>query len=204
MQFDCNVMRAAWAGACGFIVIRNDKVWYRSYQRRPPRDALEHVLAKAHTAHSQCARRHWLKWGGRESPSATGGYVDGVMAGLATQAQTFSLDCEEVCADFIELEDNDLIVAATDGFFSNVSEEQILAFVRPVPDAEDKTLAIANHTCLGSWRRDDVDFIAYYLASIALNFATATNSTPLLPFPFPPSPHVDDITVMCVACSFQS
>lgn len=104
-------------------------------------------------------------------------------------------------AEFIELEDNDLIIVGTDGFFANVNEEQILAFVRPVPDAEDKTLALAGNLCLGSWRRDDVDFIAYYLAIIALNFATANNSKPNLPFPFPPSPHVDDITVMCAACS---
>lgn len=110
---------------------------------------------------------------------------------------------QQIHSEFLELEDHDLLIAGSDGLFANLSEKQILAFVRPVPDGpEDTTLAIANHTCLGSWTTDDVDFISYYLAFLAANFATAPNSAPHLPFSFPPSPHVDDITVMCASCSF--
>lgn len=201
MQFTSNLVRVAWAGFCGFVLIRDDRIFYRSYDHTPPRDALENVLEKPQEEKHDGARRYWLKWGGSASLSATGGYIDGAFTDLAAQGQDLTVDCEQINADFIELEDNDLIIVGSDGFFANVSEEQILAFVRPVPDPEDKTLALAGNLCLASWRQDDVDFIAYYLAIIALNFATATNSKPNLPFPFPPSPHADDITVMCAACS---
>lgn len=206
LVMDCasNVVRMAWAGSCGFVLVRDDKIAYRSYSNAAPKDALETHLSRPTNENREQARKHWLSWGGRATQSATGGYFAGGLAAGARQAGPISIDCDAVYADFIELEDNDLIIAGSDGFFANLSEEQIMAFVRPLPDgAEDKTLSIANHTCLGSWRWDDVVFISYYLAIIADNFATAANAKPHLPFPFPPSPHLDDVTVMCVACSFR-
>lgn len=199
-HFDGNLMRVVWTGACGIILIRDDNVYWRSYQSIGPRESLENVLHSTREE-NQNGRKHWLKWGGTSSVMATGGYIDGLFA--ASVQEGLSVDCKQIQADFIELEDNDLIIAGSDGFFANVSEQQILAFVRPVPDPDDKTLAIANNTCLGSWRKDDVEFISYYLASIGHNFATANHSAPYLPFPFPPSPHVDDITVLSAAVSFQ-
>lgn len=121
-----------------------------------------------------------------------------------SQSQTPYLPLSQVHTDFIELQPNDLILAGTDGLFANLTDSQILAFVRPVPDPNDKTLAIANNTCLGSWTTDDVDFISYYLAILATNFATAINSRPVVRYPFPPSPHLDDVTVLCAACLFSS
>lgn len=205
MDCSSNVVRFAWAGSCGFVLVRDNKIAYRSYADAATRDALESHLRRPADENRDQARKHWLSWGGRATPSATGGYFAGGFAAGALQAGEFTIDCDEVYADFIELEDNDLVIAGSDGFFANLSERQILAFVRPLPDgAEDRTLAIANYTCLGSWRWDDVEFISYYLAIIADNFATAANSKPHLPFPFPPSPYVDDITVMCAACSFRT
>lgn len=206
LVMDCksNVVRMAWVGSCGFVLVRDNKIVYRSYSDAAPKDALETHVRKSADRNREKSRMHWLSWGGKATQSATGGYYATGYARGIPQGGPITIDCEEVYADFVELEDNDLIIAGSDGFFANVSEEQILAFVRPVPDGpEDRTLSIANHTCLGSWRWDDVEFIAYYLAMIADNFATAANSKPHLPFPFPPSPHVDDVTVMCVASSFQ-
>lgn len=110
---------------------------------------------------------------------------------------------KQVCADFFELRDSDLLIAGSDGLFANLSEQQILAFVRPVPDPLDATLSIANNTCLGSWTHDDPTLIAYHLAHLAHNFSEAPHSKPLLAFPFPPSPHVDDVSVIVAAFEYQ-
>lgn len=104
-------------------------------------------------------------------------------------------------SDFIELQDNDLVLAGSDGLFANLTDLQILAFVRPVPDKIDRTLSIANNTCLASWTSDDVTFISYYLANLANNFATAVYAPSILRYPFPPSPHSDDVTVLCASFS---
>lgn len=206
LVMDCssNVVRLAWAGSCGIVLIRDNAIVYRSYSKAATRDALETHLGRTTDVKTEKNAKYWLSWGGSATQSATGGYYAAGLVTGARQDGEFTIDSDAVYADYIELEDNDLIIAGSDGFFSNVSEDQFLAFVRPLPDgAEDKTLSIANSTCLGSWRRDDTDFISYYLAIIADNFATAANSKPHLPFPFPPSPHADDITVMCAACSFR-
>lgn len=105
--------------------------------------------------------------------------------------------------DFHILQDGDVVLLGSDGFWANLTDEQILAFVRPVPDPIDKTLSIANNTCLGSWTRPDPTFLACHLANLAHNFSTASNSQPLLAFPFPPSPHADDITVVVAHCEFD-
>lgn len=39
----------------------------------------------------------------------------------------------------------------------------MLSFVRPVVDSYDATLAIANATCLGTFRTDDVEFVRFVL-----------------------------------------
>lgn len=170
-----NVMRLASVGAIGLLLVRDNAVVYRSY----PSSAsalIDHV----------------------SPPSAAGDKVQ-----IWANTSHVHMLAENVHADFLELEEDDLVLAGTDGVFANLSELQMLAFVRPVPDRIDKTLAIANNTCLGSWTSDDVDFIAYYLAILAANFSTATNSPSQLQFPFPSSPHLDDVTVLCASCSFS-
>lgn len=181
-----NIVRAAWVGACGFILVRDDAIVYRSYGEQVGKKALEHLLTDA--------PEEYLP---DHQPS--GGYTPNH---IPSRRPPTCVDVASIQSDYLEVQDNDLVIAGSDGFFSNVSEKQVMAFVRPVQDLEDPTLAIANNTCLGSWRYDDVQFISYYLAIIATNFATATNSRPHLPFPFPPSPHLDDVTVLCASCTF--
>lgn len=153
------IMRVINIGSCGLLVVRDDRIVYRSYPTNSA-DALINYLTYT---------------------SATSNH-----------------------SDFFELQENDLILAGSDGVFSNLTEAQILSFVRPVAtDRIDKTLAIANNTCLGAWTSDDVDFISYYLANLAMNFATAPNSKPFVNYPFPPSPNPDDVTVLSVSCSFS-
>lgn len=185
-------LRVAWVGSCGFVLIRDNAIVYRSYGTLIGRNALEHALDSPFTSAKKQQNAPSVAF---FTPSA-----------LAAQQRPHinSIDCSDIHVEYFSLQDNDLIICGTDGFFSNVSEQQIIAFVRPVPDLEDATLAIANSTCLGSWRYDDAQFIAYYLAIIAANFATATNSTPYLPYPFPPSPYLDDITVISVVSSFAA
>lgn len=119
---------------------------------------------------------------------------------IAEKSDT-GIPTQYIHSDFIELQDNDLILAGSDGLFANLTDLQILAFVRPVPDKIDRTLSIANNTCLASWTSDDVTFISYYLANLANNFATAVYAPSILRYPFPPSPHSDDVTVLCVSFS---
>lgn len=166
------VLRVAWAGPVGLLVVRGDRVAFRTYTRGPARTRLESALP------------------GRPKETEEEVTTEVADAKEAVNAEFFALEC------------GDLIVAGSDGLFANLGEEQILAFVRPVPDPNDKTLAIANNTCLGSWQTDDVDFISYYLAHLAENFATARHSPPFLPFPFPPGPRVDDISVLAASCAF--
>lgn len=170
-----NVLRLASVGATGLLLVRNDEVVYRSYPSNAS-SLIDHLPRPV----SKDAEMH-------------------------VQYDSYAhLQAENVHVDFLELQEDDLVLAGTDGLFANLSELQMLAFVRPVPDRLDKTLAIANHTCLGSWTSDDVDFISYYLAILAANFSTAPNSPPSdLRYPFPPSPHLDDVTVLCVSCSFS-
>lgn len=106
---------------------------------------------------------------------------------------------DNMVSDFFELHDDDLVVAGSDGLFANISEQQILAFVRPVPDPLDPVLSMANNTCLGSFTHDDPTFIASNLAHLAHNFSDAQHCAPLLAFPFPPSPHSDDVSVIVAA-----
>mmetsp|Transcript_6324 Transcript_6324/g.13480 ORF Transcript_6324/g.13480 Transcript_6324/m.13480 type:complete len:322 (+) Transcript_6324:151-1116(+) len=116
----------------------------------------------------------------------------------------------DVESTFFEMEDGDLLVAGSPELFANVSEEQMLSFVRPVPpDAHDSTLALANATCLASFRTDDVEFISYYLAHLAYNFATSSNAKQLTRFPFPPGTEGQpyfrgDVTVIAASCSSAS
>lgn len=209
IQCTSNILRAAWVGACGFVVIRDGTVAYRSYSETPVRDVFETVLNTKNVTSPEekaksAVKREYLPAGGRRNGiSATGDYlaatsIDRRSAGVNRDSL---LTADDVQCDYFPLEENDLIIAGSDGLFANITEEQILAFVRPVKDPLDPTLALANATCLGSWTTDDVTFISYYLAHLAHNFATAEHSAPILPFPFPPSPHFDDVTALVASCS---
>jgi hypothetical protein len=172
-----NVLRVSWVGACGLVVIRDCDILWRSYSiGSGVRESLEHTLQSSSVA--------------------------------PTERPALLHCCPEVQSAFVELQDGDLIVAGSQSLWSSLSEEQILSYVRPVKDATgyDATLAMANSTCLGSWRVDDASFIAYMLAHLGDNFANATNARPLPllnPFSLPhPSAFVGDMTVIAASCSF--
>lgn len=101
-------------------------------------------------------------------------------------------------------QDGDLCVFGGGGLWNNLSERQLLAFTRPVPEGrQDRTLSIANATCLATWTSDDVDYISYYLAHIAHNFATAESPPPgLKRSQFVLDEGGSDITVIAASCSF--
>lgn len=205
-----NMLRAAWVGSCAFLVIRDGQVAYRSYSKAPVRDALDSALHEEGAGASgepdavdMHRRKSWQFWRRRGSSSATGGRMDSAVSGLHSAGASLAVDCDDVRAEYMELQDQDLIIAGSAGLFSNLSEDQMLAFVRPVPDAYDHQLALANATCLGSWRTDDPAFIAYYLAHLGFNFATAETTAPLLPSAFPVGGRGGDVTVLVAACSFE-
>lgn len=137
----------------------------------------------------------------RSYPHTASTLIDHVSPLPLSEESNTKSPTQYIHSDFIELQDNDLILAGSDGLFANLTDLQILAFVRPVPDKIDLTLSIANNTCLASWTSDDVDFISYYLANLANNFASAVYAPSILRYPFPPSPHLDDVTVLSISFS---
>ena len=155
-----SVLRVAWTGACGFVVLRDDSIFIKSYESEPVSTILDSTL---------------------NAPLIT----------------------PRVRSEYLLLADGDVVIFGSDGLFSNLSEQQLLAFVRPVPDANDNVLALANHTCLGSFQRADPEFLSYYIAHLAHNFSQATNSKPLLKAPFPASPHADDVSVIVAVCEYE-
>lgn len=191
-----NVVHFAWAGASGCLVIRDREVIFRSYQEQTPQDALENMYRFPSNLYTHEKRQRHERAGS----NGVDHHFDSFDS-LNRHWESSALDgC--VQSTFLELQDGDLIIAGSQALFANISESQIISFVRPVADSNDPTLAIANATCLGSFRNDDVSFITYYLAHLADNFATSSEAKPILLFPFPPSPYLDDITVIAASCSF--
>lgn len=212
VDISTNVMRLATVGACGLMVIRDDRIVYRSYPQSasgiidhlsPP--AINNIAAVSDactpTDASKKKSRVYVK---KDSPKLAEQQQKALYHKSRCKSTNAKIPYEQLIhTDFFELHDGDLLIAGSDGLFSNLMENQILAFVRPVPDRNDNTLAIANNTCLGSWTSDDVDFISYYLSFLANNYATAENSPSILRYPFPPSPHLDDVTVLAASCSLE-
>lgn len=176
----------AWAGASGCLVLRDRDVIFRSYSAQNPYQALEDLYNESGASTSNDEQSSVSEFASTESNNC--------------HWESSTLDgC--VKSTVLQIQEGDLIIAGTQALFSNLSERQILSFLRPVPDANDATLAVANATCLGSFRTDDVSFISYYLAHLADNYATSLQARPLLPFPFPPSPFLDHVLVVAASCS---
>lgn len=180
------VLRVAWAGTAGLVIIRGGEFVFRTYARKEVRDSLEEMFRQD---------KHVL--GGVRFPFCSQVPVQ-EGAGSTTSEQLVS-----ICSTELHLEDGDLLLSGSQALFSNLSEHQMKSFVRPVEDKNDPTLAIANATCLGSWTTDDPDFVSYYLAHLADNYANSAKAEPLLSYPFPPSPNLDDIVVVAGACSYM-
>lgn len=185
------VMRVAWAGACGFVVLRSNDVVFRT-----------------HCVGTACARMPLERALGGGGDGDGGGGGDG---GRETKSEgsgpVRGSRLAEVHAAEVALADGDLILAGSHAVFANLSERQMVAFVRPVDSMEDAQLAIANATCLGTWRTDDPEFISYMLVHLAHTFATSPTAAQLPPQDFPPGTHgvpfcEGDLTVIAASCSF--
>lgn len=129
---------------------------------------------------------------------------EGLEAAL-TSPQEGELLERDVSTAFVDLDDGDLILAGSQVVFSNLSERQILAFVRPVDSSYDATLALANATCIGTWTVDDPVFQSYMIAHLVDTFATSTTARQIVAYPFPVGvdggPFVDgDIVVVAASC----
>eukprot|EP00871_Galdieria_phlegrea_P002209 jgi/Galph1/298/GphlegSOOS_G5107.1 len=72
--------------------------------------------------------------------------------------------------DEVFMEANDVVLLGNSGFIWSISNEQILAFLRPVSSSFDTTLSLANQTSLGYFYHDDPQMISYMLAHIAFNY----------------------------------
>jgi hypothetical protein len=175
-----NVLRVAWVGKCGVIVIRDCEVIWRSYTaENGMRESLEHALLSPPSSPSPgpnvlCCLS--------EIQSAFVELVDGDLIIAGSQSMWSSLSEQQILS-----------------FVRPVNDAT----------GYDATLSMANSTCLGSWRVDEPNFISYMLAHLGDNFANATHARPLSvlnPFRFPDNPTstLDDVIVIAAACSFTS
>ena len=141
VSLDHGVLRSAYVGTCAFIVLRGEHIIFRS-----PRTGSVAALERAFVV------------GGKSVPADPSAPV-GVAAMPSIGSTT------------LEVQEGDVVIAGSDGFFANVSERQVLALLRPTESPYDGTLSIANNTCLATWTSDDPVLLAYMLAHLAWTFA---------------------------------
>jgi len=141
VSLDHGVLRSAYVGTCAFIVLRGEQIIFRS-----PRTGSVAALKRAFVV------------GGGSVPADPSAAV-GVAAMPSIGSTT------------LEVQEGDVVIAGSDGFFANVSERQVLALLRPTDSPHDGTLSIANNTCLATWTSDDPVLLAYMLAHLAWTFA---------------------------------
>lgn len=157
---DHGVLRSAYVGTCAFVVLRGEAIIYRS-----PRAGSVATLERAFGAGGPPGDN-----GGELPGSVPAGVsgprqADGAAAGRPWEQRSLP----PIGSAALEVQDGDVVVAGSDGFFSNVSERQVLALLRPTDTAHDSTLSIANNTCLATWTSDDPVYLAYMLAHLAFS-----------------------------------
>ncbi|GJD07213.1 hypothetical protein Gasu2_15840 [Galdieria sulphuraria] len=113
MKMEGERLFCATIGTCGFVIIRDDKVFYDT------RPSCLQILESAYESNSI----------------------------------------------------HDVVIIGNRGFLWHISNEQIIAYLRPVSNSFDSTLSIANYTSLGYLRQDDPRMISYMLTHIAYHFA---------------------------------
>ncbi|GJQ15921.1 hypothetical protein GpartN1_g7712.t1 [Galdieria partita] len=123
----------ATIGTCGFLVIRDDKVFYDT------RPSCLQILESAYESNSPKEELSYLS--------------------------------SHIRYKEISVQEDDLVIIGNRGFLWNISNEQIIAYLRPVSNSFDSTLSIANYTSLGHFRQDDPRMISYMLSHIAYDFA---------------------------------
>ncbi|GAB0489480.1 hypothetical protein MMPV_000699 [Pyropia vietnamensis] len=151
VSLDHGVLRSAYVGTCAYVVLRGETIIHRS-----PRAGSVAALERAFSA------------GARAGASSSGSGVVGSSGG-----RDWDRRLPPIGSAALEVQDGDVVIAGSDGFFANVSERQMLALLRPTEnDAHDSSLSIANNTCLATWTSDDPVFLAYMLAHLAWSFAS--------------------------------
>lgn len=151
VSLDHGVLRSAYIGTCAYVVLRGETIIYRS-PRAGSVAALERAFSTSVPAGASSS-------GSSRVDSAGGRGWDRRLPPIGSAV--------------LEVQDGDVVIAGSDGFFSNVSERQVLALLRPTEnDAHDSSLSIANNTCLATWTSDDPVYLAYMLAHLAWTFAS--------------------------------
>lgn len=141
VSLDHGVLRSAYVGTCAFIVIRGERIIFRS-----PRTGSVAALERA--------------------------FVGGGGEVLTTTACAGGVTMPSIGSTILDVQEGDVVIAGSDGFFANVSERQVLALLRPTESPYDGSLSIANNTCLATWTSDDPVLLAYMLAHLAWTFAS--------------------------------
>lgn len=154
---DHGVLRSAYVGTCAFVVVRGEAIIYRS-PRAGSVAALERAFGGVGSG-GGCGEPP----GGAPEGASGPRRADGAAAGRPWERRSLP----PIGSAALEVQDGDVVVAGSDGFFANVSERQVLALLRPTDTAHDSTLSIANNTCLATWTSDDPVYLAYMLAHLA-------------------------------------
>lgn len=154
---DHGVLRSAYVGTCAFVVVRGEAIIYRS-PRAGSVAALERAFGGVGSG-GGCGEPPGGAPEGESGPRR----ADGAAAGRPWERRSLP----PIGSAALEVQDGDVVVAGSDGFFANVSERQVLALLRPTDTAHDSTLSIANNTCLATWTSDDPVYLAYMLAHLA-------------------------------------
>mmetsp|Transcript_13833 Transcript_13833/g.24801 ORF Transcript_13833/g.24801 Transcript_13833/m.24801 type:complete len:337 (-) Transcript_13833:160-1170(-) len=108
----------------------------------------------------------------------------------------------------IALQDGDLIILGSDGFFDNLGDEQLMAYLRPMPEKHSWFSAdlvdARPPICLATWTSDDPVFLSYMLAHLAHNFACNSGAKSYLGRRFVRPATNDDVSVLVAAVSSLS
>ncbi|EME26539.1 uncharacterized protein Gasu_58620 [Galdieria sulphuraria] len=134
MKMEGERLFCATIGTCGFVIIRDDKVFYDT------RPSCLQILESAYESNS--IRKDKLP------------YLE-----------------SHIRYNEISVQEDDVVIIGNRGFLWHISNEQIIAYLRPVSNSFDSTLSIANYTSLGYLRQDDPRMISYMLTHIAYHFA---------------------------------
>lgn len=169
VSLDHGVLRSAYVGTCAYVVLRGEAIIYRS-----PRAGSVAALERAFGGDSPpgAGSDHAPGGGGGGEQTTTGEFPAGASSVPNGAGRGWERRLPPIGSAVLEVQDGDVVIAGSDGFFANVSERQVLALLRPTDSAYDTSLSIANNTCLATWTSDDPVYLAYMLAHLAWTFAS--------------------------------
>lgn len=170
VSLDHGVLRSAYVGTCAYVVLRGESIIYRS-----PRAGSVAALERAFGGDSPAACNGHApasSVGGQQPTTGRGSTEALSVPDGAGPRRAWERRLPPIGSAVLEVQDGDVVIAGSDGFFANVSERQVLALLRPTESAHDTSLSIANNTCLATWTSDDPVYLAYMLAHLAWTFAS--------------------------------